>query len=193
MHWLAIALPLLAAAGVHAEPQAFVVDRARTTVGFSVGHLLFSDVTGVFEVFEGTITVDPDDLSTLSAMGTVEVASIQTRNARRDEHLRSEDFFHVEAHPEIRFATTSVARQGDQWLARGDLTIRGVTKVVEVPFALLERSGGESGPARLGFEARFAIDRHDFGITWSGAFDAGGVVVGDEVTIELRVEAQQAP
>ncbi len=193
MRWLAIVVCLGVAAASQAEPRTFAVDPARTTVGFSVGHLLFSDVEGVFEEFEGTITVDPEDLSTLSATGTVEVASIQTRNERRDEHLRSEDFFHIEAHPQIRFATTGVEQRSGQWVARGDLTIRGVTKSVEVPFALRDRRVDDDGRVGLGFEARFVIDRHDFGITWSGAFDAGGVVVGDEVTIELVVEARQRP
>jgi polyisoprenoid-binding protein YceI len=163
----------------------YTVDPSHSSAGFSVRHFV-SRVPGRFDKLSGTIAYDPADPAASSVEITVDAASIDTNNPQRDDHLRSADFFDVDRFPTLTFKSVAVKGAGDGALeVSGDLTIRGVTKRVVVPVAVLGVLGD-----RAGFEARFTVDRQDYGVSWNRVLD-GGAVVGDEVAIELEIEARR--
>ena len=169
----------------------FKIDPGHSRVGFSVRHMTISNVHGRFNDFSGTVLFDPDP-SKCSVNVTIKTASVNTENPNRDNDLRSPNFFDVQKYPEITFQSKSVEKKGDSWVAHGTLTIHGVSKDVDLPFTL-------SGPVnmgrakRFGAEAGLTINRQDYGLTYSKTLDNGGLLVGNEVKIEITVEAQQAP
>ena len=167
----------------------FAIDVPHSSVGFSVKHLLISNVKGNFKDFSGTIMFDESDMTKSSVEVIIKTTSIDTDNADRDAHLRSEDFFHVEKFPEITFKSSAVKKTDDGFEMVGMLTMHGVSKEVTIPFEFLGRVTGPMGKERLGFEGYTKIDRKDFGITWNKVLDAGGLTVGNEVKIELNIEA----
>ena len=169
--------------------ELYKVDPAHTNVLFTVRHMVIARVTGQFNRFSGTIYFDEKDPTKSWAKGSIDVASIDTRNARRDAHLRSSDFFAAKKYPKITFATKRILKKDDGYVAVGNLTIRGVTKEVEIPFQVLGIVKDPMGNKRLGLEAHLTINRHDFGVNWNRKLDTGGVVVGDLVKIDLNVEA----
>jgi polyisoprenoid-binding protein YceI len=166
----------------------WTIDPSHSEVGFSVRHLMVSKVKGTFETFEGTIVIGEDPL-TSSVTASVDLSSINTRDAQRDGHLKSADFFEVETYPTLTFASTSVTPDGDDFTVVGDLTIKGVTKSVELE---LEFNGVHPDPwggTRSGFSATTEISRKDFGVDFEVPMDGPGVVVGDKIKIFLEVEA----
>jgi polyisoprenoid-binding protein YceI len=168
----------------------YTVDPAHSQVLFKVRHLGISTVTGEFKDFEAAFDVDPKDLSTLEAEATIDVSSVDTREEDRDNHLKSADFFDVANHPHIRFVSRKAEVVGaNQVKLHGDLTIRGVTK----PVVLDAEFGGTvvdgRGRERAAFTAETKVNRKDFGVSWNRALDGGGFVVGEEVTIQIEVEA----
>ena len=166
----------------------WTIDPSHSEVGFSVRHLMVSKVKGNFETFSGTIVIAEDPLAS-SVTAEVELASINTRDEARDGHLRSPDFFETDTYPTLTFASTSVVPSGDEFTVTGDLTIKGVTRSVELA---LEFNGVHPDPwggTRSGFSATTTISRKDFGIDFEIPMDGGGVVVGDKITIGLEVEA----
>lgn len=178
-------LPLAASA------RPLKVDPAHTGVGFQIRHL-FSNVSGRFDKFEGTIELDPAAPEKTSIVGTIDAASIDTDNEKRDNHLRTEDFFHVEKYPKITFKSTKVSDvdpQAKTAKITGDLTMHGVTKAVVLGGAFLGSGKGPQGDERYGFHGETTINRKDFGIAWNKALDAGGFVLGEEVKISIDVEA----
>ena len=177
---LLLALPVVAAAA-----DTYNVDTAHSTVGFSVRHI-FTRVPGEFNDFAGTIVYDPENPAASKVEFTVQAASLDTRNERRDGHLKSADFFDVEKHPTLTFKSKKVSGSGDALQLTGDLTIRGVTKEVTVPVEVLGTMG-----AKAGFATEFKIDRTDFGVAWNRAAEGGGSILGDEVTIRIDVEADK--
>ncbi|WP_243664887.1 YceI family protein [Rhodothermus marinus] len=155
-------------------------------------HLGISFVNGVFEDYDATLQFDPNDLSTLKATATIRVASINTGIERRDNHLRSPDFFDAEKYPEIRFVSKEVRNiQGNKFQLVGDLTIKDVTKEVVLDVEFLGTAQGMQGELRAAFTARGTIDRFDYGLQWNRLTEAGGVVVGREVTLLIDIEAVQ--
>lgn len=189
MRFLALGLVLLAPAVAAAKPLA--VDPAHTSVSFQIRHL-FSNVSGRFDKFEGTIDLDPDAPEKTSIQGSIDAASINTANEKRDAHLKNEDFFDVAKYPKITFRSTKVTdvdKAKKTAKIHGDLTMHGVTKPVVLDGAFLGSGPGPQGDQRYGFRGETTIDRKDFGITWNKAIDAGGVVLGDEVKITIDVEA----
>ena len=183
----ALVLGLASATGAAAED--WTVDEAHTSVAFSVAHL-FTSVQGRFDSFEGKIEFDPNDPAAAVVRGTIAAASINTNNAKRDKHLRSGDFFHVEKFPEIRFESTGgIANlQGKSGELPGNLTIHGVTKPVVLDVKFLGRGKDPWGNERAGFNATLTIDRKDYGLNWNELLETGGVLVGDEVEIRIDVE-----
>jgi polyisoprenoid-binding protein YceI len=167
----------------------YAFDVPHSSVGFSVKHLLISNVKGNFKDFSGTIMFDEADMSKSSVEVTIKAASIDTDNENRDNHLRSADFFHVEEFPEITFKSRVVNKTDDGFELVGMLTMHGVTKEVTIPFEFLGKVTGPMGKERLGFEGHTEIDRKDYGITWNKILDSGGLTVGNEVKIELNIEA----
>jgi len=190
---LAAALLCLVAPGLlHAAPWEF--DPTHTGVQFKVRHLMISSVRGEFEKVTGKIVYDEADVTKSSADITIDTASINTRVAKRDEHLRSPDFLDVKKYPAITFRSKRIETAGSGTLKMtGDLTIRGVTKevvlTVEGPTPSIK---DPMGNIRVGGQATTKIDRKDFGLTWNKTVD-GGVVVGDEVEITIDVEIYRKP
>jgi polyisoprenoid-binding protein YceI len=169
------------------------IDPAHTGITFSAKHMMVSTVRGRFDEFEGTFTIDPDDLSRSSAEVTIQAASLSTSNPDRDAHLRSADFIDADAHPTLSFRSTSVDRVSEEdgtFRLTGDLSIRGVTR----PVTLEGRFEGLLakdlwGATRAAFAASTVINRRDWNLTWNRAMETGGVLVGDKVTLELEVTA----
>jgi len=191
---LAAAVLCIVAPGLlHAAPWEF--DPAHTGVHFKVRHLMISSVRGEFEKVSGKIVYDESDVTKSSADITIDTGSINTRVAKRDEHLRSPDFLDVAKHPAITFKSRRVEKAGNGTLKMtGDLTVRGVTKevvlTVEGPTHAIKDPGGN---LRVGGQATTKILRKDFGLVWNKALEAGGVVVGDEVEITIDVEIYKKP
>jgi polyisoprenoid-binding protein YceI len=160
------------------------LDASHSEIGFSVRHAGISKVRGSFTEFDATLTTG-ETLADSSVDATVQIASVNTKDANRDGHLKSEDFFNAEQFPTMTFKSTSVKGDAGDFVLVGDLTIRGVSKEVEFAAEL----GGEAvdafGATRVGFFASTTISRKEFGITWNAALEAGGVLVSDKVKIEI--------
>ena len=151
---------------------------------------MVTKVRGAFNDFSGTVVVDGADPSRSTAQVSIEVASIDTRNSQRDEHLRTNDFLAAEQYPRIDFVSTGVVATGErQFDLSGDLTIRGVTKAVTIPVSYEGAATDPFGNLRLGFEGSLTISRKDFGITWNAALETGGVLVSDSIVLELEISA----
>ncbi len=159
------------------------IDASHSEVGFTVRHLM-SKVRGQFTSFEGSLTTG-DSLESTRATATIDLNSIDTRDAQRDAHLRSADFFDVETHGQMTFTTTSF----DGSVARGELSLKGVTKPVELEVEFLGIGQDPWGGQRLGFEATTTINRKDWGVDFNIPLDGGKVLIGDKVTVHLAVEA----
>jgi polyisoprenoid-binding protein YceI len=180
--------PQLAEAAPGLVAGTWKIDPAHSHVGFSVRHLMVSKVRGAFTRFDGSITID-EALTGSRVEATIEVASVDTRDAARDAHLRTSDFFAVDEFPVMTFRSTGLRRSGGDWLVAGDLTLRGVTRPVELTVEFEGVQRDPWGGTRAGFIASTTIHRKDFGVDWNAPVDGGGVVVGDKVTIDLEIEA----
>ncbi len=164
------------------------IDEAHSTVGFSVRHMMVSKVRGYFRKFSGVlVTAEDPTLSTVEA--TIDMDSIDTRQEQRDAHIRSADFFDVGNHTVMTFRSTEVRTDGADWTVAGDLTIKGITKPVELELELNGFGPDAYGGFRAGFSAKTEISRKQFGVDIDMPMDGGGVVVGDKVTVELEIEA----
>jgi polyisoprenoid-binding protein YceI len=165
------------------------LDPSHTTIEFSVKHMMFTTVKGHFAKVQGTIVLDEADITRSSVEVDIDAASIDTREERRDAHLRSEDFFHVEQHPALTFKSTRVERIADDQLkVTGDLTIRGTTRPVVLNAEITGRGRTPFGTTVAGFSATTTLNRKDFNLNWNVALEAGGWLVGD--TIKVAIEAQ---
>ncbi|MDQ1443582.1 MAG: hypothetical protein QOI20_46 [Acidimicrobiaceae bacterium] len=166
----------------------YAIDPSHTTVEFVGRHLMITKVRGAFEEFEGEFVVGevPEESS---VEVTIKAASISTGEAKRDEHLRSADFFDVEQFPELTFRSTSVAKgKGGHWNVSGDLTVRDVTRPITLDVEFEGANTTPWGDQRVGFSAAADLDREEFGLTWNQALETGGVLVGRKVRIELNVQ-----
>jgi polyisoprenoid-binding protein YceI len=170
-------------------PGVYAIDPAHSQVGFVVKHMMVSKVRGRFSDFSGRITIaeEPTDSS---VEVTVHLDSVDTRDAKRDEHLRSSDFFSIDEHPTMTYRSTSVQHlKADRWLVDGELTLLGVSR----PLALeVEFEGAAKDPwggTRIGFSAKGEVNREDYGMTFNAALETGGVLVGKKATIEIEAEA----
>ena len=171
-----------------AQAATYALDADHTTVEFKIRHL-FSYVRGTFDQFEGTIEYDPAHPETWKTTATIQAASIDTRVAERDKHLRSKDFFEVETYPTLTFASTSVTdATATGAKLQGNLTLHGVTKPVVLDVEIHGVGKDPWGNTRAGFTATTTINRKDFGLTWNKAVEAGQLLVGEEVQITLEVE-----
>jgi polyisoprenoid-binding protein YceI len=164
------------------------IDAAHSTVGFSVRHMMVSKVRGYFREFSGVlVTAEDPTASTVEA--TIDMDSIDTRQEQRDAHIRSADFFDVGNHTVMTFRSTEVRADGADWTVVGDLTIKGITKPVELALEINGFGPDAYGGFRAGFSAKTEISRKEFGVDIDMPMDGGGVVVGDKVTVELEIEA----
>lgn len=171
----------------------YSIDPSHSRIGFVARHAMVTKVRGSFNEFEGSGRFDAENPSESSVRLVIQAASIDTRNEDRDAHLRSNDFFDMETHPEITFESTAVEAAGEGvYRVTGDLTIKGVTKPVTFD---LEHTGAATDPfgnQRVGFEGSVAVNRKDWGVNWNAALEAGGVLVSEKVTLEFEVSAIRA-
>ncbi len=168
----------------------YAIDAAHSRIGFVARHAMVTKVRGSFNEFDGTGYFDADDPTRSHLELTIKAASIDTRNADRDAHLRGNDFFAMDRHPEITFASTRVDQVGDDtFRVTGDLTMKGVTKPVTVDFEYAGVAVDPFGNQRIGFEGRATVNRKDWGVTWNAALETGGVLVSEKVTLEFEVSA----
>lgn len=169
------------------------MDVAHSVIGFSIRHNELALVRGRFKDFSGTIHFDDKDMTKSSVEFKAKVESIDTGVEARDRHLRTGDFFDVAKFPEMIFQSTRVERKGKSYFLHGDLTIKGVTKPVTLPFTITGAIKDGRGNTRIGISAQTKVDRRDFGITWGHALAGGGFDVAHDVMIELQLEALQPP
>lgn len=184
---LASAALLVVGLGLGATP--YTLDTSHSTVGFSVKHLMITNVKGIFKEFSGEIDFDNKTKSFNVFKGIVKTASIDTGIVKRDNHLRSEDFFLAEKFPKMTFVMKRYEIDGDEGIMHGDLTIRGITKAVEMEVEDLGTIRDMEGNNRVGFTLKGKIKRGDFGLKWNKALEFGGVAVGEKVKITIEIEA----
>jgi polyisoprenoid-binding protein YceI len=190
---IVVAAAVIAASSV-AESETYQIDPMHTLVGFSVRHMVINTVKGSFKDVSGTVEYDGKDPMSVKAGGAIKAASIDTGVAKRDEHLRSPDFFDAARFPEITFESERIEKQGGAAVLVGKLTMHGVTKEVSLPLTVSGPIKDSWGNERIGIETTTMLNRKDYGINWSQKLDNGGLVVGDEVKVEINAEAvKQAP
>ena len=172
----------------------YTLDPAHTRIGFVARHAMVTKVRGSFDEFAGTAVLDGANPANSRVEVTIEAASIDTRNAQRDEHLRSNDFLAMQEYPKITFASTGVRQAGESTFeVTGDLTIKGVTNEITIPFEFEGSATDPFGNQRVGFEGSVTINRRDYGVTWNAALEGGGVLVSDKVTLEFEISAIKNP
>lgn len=172
--------------------HAWNFDLTHSGIGFSVRHMVVSKVRGRFAKFDGRITLDDADLTRSAIDVTIDASSIDTGVEQRDGHLRSADFFDVATFPTLRYLSRRIEKVGDGYRVTGDLTIRGVAREVALDVEYGGRARDPQGNERIGFVARTSLNRKDFGLHWNRALEAGGVLVGDRIEIDIDVEAVKA-
>jgi polyisoprenoid-binding protein YceI len=167
----------------------YTIDKTHSEVAFQVRHLV-TKVRGHFTNFGGTVTFDEAHADQSSLVFNIDTASIDTGTPDRDAHLRSNDFFSVETHPQMTFTSSRVTKHGsDRFDVEGTLTIRNIAKVITLPVTYLGAAKDPWGKTRVGFETEIVINRKDFGLNWNAALEAGGFLVGDDVKISVSVQA----
>jgi polyisoprenoid-binding protein YceI len=168
----------------------YTIDPSHSRIGFVARHAMVTKVRGSFNEFEGSGHFDAEQPANSHLELTIQAASIDTRNADRDGHLRSNDFFDMETYPTISYRSTAVeAVDADTYRVTGDLTIKGVSKPVTIDFEYTGTAVDPFGNTRLGLEGQVVVNRKDWGINWNAALDAGGVLVSEKVTLEFEVSA----
>lgn len=168
----------------------YTLDVAHSRLGFVARHAMVTKVRGAFNEFDGKATIDGQNPENSSASVTIQGASIDTRNAQRDEHLRGNDFLDLATYPTITFVSTAIRHLGGaEFEVDGDLTIRGVTKPITLPLEFTGAAKDPFGNDRVGFEGSVTINRKDYGVTWNAALETGGVLVSDKIVLEVEVSA----
>jgi polyisoprenoid-binding protein YceI len=173
-----------------AATAVYQIDPAHSTIGFAVRHLMINNVLGRFNEFAGKINYDAADITRSAVEFTAKTASVDTGVARRDNHLRTPDFFDVQQYPEMTFKSTKVERKGnDAYIVHGTFSLHGVSKEIAIPFKLFGPIKDPQGKQRLGVEAGLTINRQDYGIKYNSVLEGGGLAVGNDVQITLLLEA----
>ena len=171
-----------------AEKIKWIVDPTHSEVHFKVKHLVISTVTGTFKGFEGALTTENDDFQDAEIDFSLDVNSIDTNQVQRDEHLKSADFFNAAEYPQIAFKSTSFTKDDSDYLLRGDLTVKGITKQVKLNVEFGGSATDFYGNEKAGFEITGKINRKDFGLTWDGITEAGAIVVGEEIKLNINLQ-----
>lgn len=167
----------------------WALDPTHSEIGFKVKHMMFTNVSGEFEKFDAAVGTAGDNFETVKGSFTIDAASVNTGNADRDGHLKSEDFFSVEKFPTITFNTTSFKKlNSEDYEITGDLTLRGVTKSITLPVEFGGLAKDPWGNTKAGFSIGGKINRKDFGLNWNAALEAGGVLVGEEVKLHIELQ-----
>lgn len=168
----------------------WAVDASHSSVDFSIRHMMISKVKGTFHSYEANIEADPEDLTSASISFSIDLASIDTRNNDRDNHLKSGDFFDVEQFPKMTFNATKITKTGEgEYEVSGDLSLHGVTRTES--FDVTYEGGGKNpwGVEVVGYNVEGKIKRSDYGLTYNAALETGGVLIGDEVKVSLEIQA----
>ena len=184
-----VALVMLFLFGTNA--QAWEIDKSHSQVGFTVIHMVVAKVNGKFLDFDGTFTFNDKDVTKTKISGVIKVAIVSTNSEKRDNHLKSPDFFDAATYPDIKFESKKVVKKGDDLVMVGDLTIRDVTKEVELAMEITEPIKDPWGATRVGIEGHGTINRQDFGIKWNKTMDNGGVIVSHDVGLNVSSEIWQ--
>lgn len=183
---------MILASGIAFAKESYVIDKTHSYIGFSVKHLLITDVKGNFKDFQGEINVNEKKPEKSSVNVTIQASSIYTGDEKRDEHLRSADFFNVKKHPLIKFKSKKIEKKDKgKFLVKGSLEMNGIKKDIEIPVSVTERITDPWGKTRFGANGSIEINRKNWDISWNKTMDRGGLVVGNEVKIELAIEAQE--
>lgn len=168
----------------------YAIDTAHSRIGFSARHAMVTKVRGSFAEFEGFGYFDEENPANSRVELDIKVASINTGNPDRDNHLRTNDFLAVDQYPEITYRSTAVERQdADTYRVTGDLTVRGVTRPVTIDFTFTGNVIDPWGNQRIGFEGRTQINRKDYGVSWNAPLEAGGVLVSDKIELDFDISA----
>lgn len=184
--------------GFHNSWEEFImakwqIDQAHSTIGFEVKHMMVSKVKGQFTNYSADVEVDNlEDLTSAQIEITIDTTSINTNNEDRDNHLKSAEFFDIEQFPDIKFKSTSITKDGDDYKVSGDLTIKDVTKPAVFDVEYGGKGTNPWGVEVYGFEAETKIDREEFGLTWNAALETGGVLVGKDIKIKVELELNPA-
>ncbi|BBH23754.1 polyisoprenoid-binding protein [Paenibacillus baekrokdamisoli] len=170
----------------------WIVDATHSSVDFTIRHMMISKVKGTFHTFDADIEANPSDLTTANIAFSVDLSSIDTRNADRDNHLRTGDFFDTENHPKLTFKSAQISKtDDDEYAITGEVTLHGVTRT-ETFSATFEGEGKDPwGNVKAGFSAKGSLNRSDYGLTYNAALETGGVLIADEVKISLEIQASQ--
>lgn len=174
------------------SPSKWVLDPAHSELSFKVRHMVISTVTGNFEKFDASIESDSEDFSGAKVTMEADVASINTKNADRDAHLKSPDFFSADAYPRLRFANGILQKSGGEYALEGDLTIRDITKRIRFAVEFNGVAVDPWGNTKAGFELTGKLNRSDYGLSWNTITEAGGVLVSEEVKLIASVQFQKA-
>ncbi|HTH31555.1 MAG TPA: YceI family protein [Lacibacter sp.] len=166
----------------------YKIDASHSDIIFKVKHLMITTVTGQFKSFDATLTAEAEDFSDAAVTFTADINSVDTRSEQRDTHLKSDDFFAADKYPQLKFISTSFTKNGDDYIVKGDLTIRDVTKPIELKADFNGVVVDPWGQTKVGFEAEGKIKRKEFGLGWDAVTEAGGVVVSDEVKLQFHVQ-----
>lgn len=169
--------------------KTWAIDPVHSEIHFKVKHMMVSTVTGSFDEFSGTVKSENDDFKDAEIEFSTKIASINTKNSDRDAHLKSDDFFNAAEYPELKFISSSFTREGeDEYKLKGYLTIRDITKEVELDVLFNGQAVDPYGNTKAGFEITGKINRKDFGLKWSAVTEAGSIVVGDQIRLDLNVQ-----
>ena len=166
----------------------YEADIAHSSLSFKISHMVVSKVRGYFNDFSVTIKEDPKDITKSSVTVVIKTTSIDTGNEKRDNHLRSADFFDAEKYPEITFQSKRIEKKGDAYAAAGTLNMHGISKEITIFFEITGKIKDPWGNTRAGIEASTKLDRKDYGLNWNKTLDKGGLMVGNEVKIEILLE-----
>jgi len=173
--------------------EKWVVDVSHSVIEFSVKHLMISKVKGAFHTFEANFEADLNDLTTATVEVSIDLASIDTRNEDRDNHLRSADFFNVEVHPTLQFVGTSIVRKSDdEYTLTGHVTLNGITQEEVFQLTFEGSSTDPWGNFKAGFSASGKIKRSRYGLSYNAVLETGGVLIGDDISVNIEIEAQKA-
>jgi polyisoprenoid-binding protein YceI len=167
----------------------WAIDASHSNIQFSVSHMVVAEVSGRFGEFSGTVITTKDDFTDAKGEVTIKTASVNTDNAKRDEHLKSDDFFDALKYPEIKFISKSVAKAADDsYLVEGELTMKGITKPIKLEAVYKGQIKDPWGGTRAGWKAKSSLDRFDYGLTWNKLIESGGLVVGRTIELNFNVE-----
>ena len=176
------------------DSGAYGFDKAHSSIGFRVKHMGLVDVPGYFRDFTGTVNYDSKDVTKSSVEFTAKMTSVDTGVVKRDDHLRTKDFFEVTTYPDMTFKSTKIEKKGKNLVMTGDLTMKGVTKSISFPFNVVGFiKDAKSGAIRMGATAETVINRRDFGVNYGGNLPNGAAMLSDNITVILNIEANMAP